>query len=97
MIQPISAALSLQDSVTGTRSADSIVTQLQHDKITRIIQWLFQRSPFVMWGGVLLALVIALLLPALVLAPPAGDRDLVPNPQPGSEVRDVRAESWSCC
>ena len=52
MIQPISAALSLQDSVTGTRSADSIVTQLQHDKITRIIQWLFQRSPWVMWGGV---------------------------------------------
>ena len=58
MIQPISAALSLQDSVAGTGSADSIVTQLPHDKLTPIIQWLFQRSPFVMWGGVLLALVI---------------------------------------
>jgi hypothetical protein len=58
MIQPISAALSLQDSATGTRSADSIVTQLQHDKLTPIIQWLFQRSPWVMWGGVLLGLVI---------------------------------------
>jgi len=58
MIQPISAALSLQDSATRTRSADSIVTQLQHDKLTPIIQWIFQRAPWVMWGGVVVALVV---------------------------------------
>ena len=70
MIQPISAALSLQDSATGTRSADStqllqlhpadslVDKRLFGDRITTVIQFLFQQSPWVMWGGVLLAAVI---------------------------------------
>ena len=61
MIQPLPVALSLQDSATGARmdSADSTVAHLQPDKLTPIIQWFFQRAPWVMWGGVALGLVIA--------------------------------------
>jgi hypothetical protein len=64
MIRPLPLALSLQDSAGGVRihSADSSVASLQGDRITPIIQWFFQKAPWVMWGGVVIALVVLFLL-----------------------------------
>lgn len=63
MMHPLPPALSLQDSVGGVRihSADSSAA-LEADRITPIIQWFFQKAPWVMWGGVVLALVVAFIL-----------------------------------
>ncbi|HXI19456.1 MAG TPA: hypothetical protein VNH46_00140, partial [Gemmatimonadales bacterium] len=49
----------LQDTSGG---AQAIPTALGHDRITPIIQWLFQRSPWVMWGGVVLAVAVLVIL-----------------------------------
>jgi len=41
------------------QSVDSLVRPAPgSDRITPIIQWLFQRSPWVMWGGVVLGLIV---------------------------------------
>jgi hypothetical protein len=51
----------LQDSIRTVHSAvDSVVDKtLLPDPVIPIIQWTFQRPPWVMWGGVLLAAAIA--------------------------------------
>jgi hypothetical protein len=64
MIQAYPMAMSLQDTALGSRvhAADSIATQVQDDRLTPIIQWLFQQAPWVMWGGVVIALVVLSLI-----------------------------------
>jgi len=50
----------VQDSVRfPIHPVDSVVDSLRlDDNVTPIIQWIFQQPPWVMWGGVVLALVI---------------------------------------
>jgi hypothetical protein len=57
MTRSAAAALSLHDSAEALRvyQADSA---LARDKLTPIIQWFFQRAPWVMWGGVAVTLVV---------------------------------------
>jgi hypothetical protein len=55
----------LQDSASAVApsAVDSVVDKtLLPDPITPIIQWIFQRPPWVMWGGVLLAAGIVFLV-----------------------------------
>jgi hypothetical protein len=65
MIHPLPLALSLADSAGGAHisPADSTVDKtLLGDKITPIIQFLFQKEPWVMWGGAILAAVVAVVV-----------------------------------
>jgi len=51
----------LQDTAL-TRPIHPVDSTLASDRITPIIQWLFQRSPWVMWGGVLIGLIVVVTL-----------------------------------
>ncbi len=52
-----------QDSLVTPHPADSTVdVKLFGDRVTNIIQFLFQQPPWVMWGGVVLAGIIAFFL-----------------------------------
>ncbi len=65
MIHPLPLALSLQDSAGGARLSptDSTVDKtLLGDKITPIIQFIFQKQPWVMWTGAVIALVLAVII-----------------------------------
>jgi hypothetical protein len=60
MIGPLPLALSLQDSAggMGMHSTGPDVVPPHPDRITPIIQWLFQQAPWVMWGGVVIGLAV---------------------------------------
>jgi len=61
VVAGIGPGLPLADAVQvpGAEAAESIATNaLAGDRITPVVQWIFQRSPFVMWGGVILGLVV---------------------------------------
>lgn len=51
----------IQDSTAPLQisAADSTLAQLQTDRLTPVIQWFFQKAPWVMWGGVFIALLVA--------------------------------------
>jgi hypothetical protein len=51
----VAVAPMVQDSATALHDHPPVAP----DRVTPIIQWLFQRAPWVMWGGVVVALVVA--------------------------------------
>ena len=65
VIEPSSVAPSLRDSAAGLglHPADSAAKLASAiDRITPIIQWLFQRSPWIMWGGFILGMAVLVTL-----------------------------------